>query len=553
MARAMPASPQLISSLTRHIRSPVGSEKAWRDEVEGVEAVLGRLLDDGPRRLLPLVPFAAGRPDDVLGELVDPLLDLELVLVQVEREVGHGAPSLGDPAAAGTWFGGPDPERPAVHAQPIPRSWLPHSNLRSHGPPRWRCRLTRVSRSAADGGARRRCPRPSNPGPPARRAARRPGRSPSRAGPRRARPPGGPLPRRPRRSPPAAAARARAASTAAVRARRRPRASSPASAAVCAAVTRSKMPASAPGRVEVVVHARPERRQRRGVDVDRRRRALDHVARPLCGEQVADAEAPGQRVQPLQRLLGVGHRVGRHLDGRAVVRPQHQEPVGPGVVRAPAGRCSEVKLPSDLDILVPSTSTQPLCTQWRANAVPSATAWARSFSWCGKARSCPPPWRSKPSPSRSSDMTTHSVCQPGRPGTPRRRPSSARPAWPSSTGRSRAASASPRSPRPGPRPAANRASGGPAARSRRPGRRRDRRRRTSRRPRPGRAGRATSSTMSSMYAVAWGMSSGRRTPSAVHGLPPARLELGRHARARCGPRSFARLMMLSSTSVTFET
>ena len=29
MASAMPASPQLISSLTRHIRSPVGSEKHW--------------------------------------------------------------------------------------------------------------------------------------------------------------------------------------------------------------------------------------------------------------------------------------------------------------------------------------------------------------------------------------------------------------------------------------------------------------------------------------------------------------------------------------------
>ena len=72
-------------------------------------------------------------------------------------------------------------------------------------------------------------------------------------------------------------------------------------------------------------------------------------------------------------------------------------------------------MPSDLDILVPSTSTNPLWTQVRAKRRPSATAWARSFSWCGKARSCPPPCRSKSSPSRSSAITTHSVCQPGRP------------------------------------------------------------------------------------------------------------------------------------------
>ncbi len=77
---------------------------------------------------------------------------------------------------------------------------------------------------------------------------------------------------------------------------------------------------------------------------------------------------------------------------------------------------SEVKLPSDLDIFSPPTITQPLCTQWRAKGLPPASAWARSFSWCGKARSWPPPWRSNPSPSRSRDITTHSVCQPGRPG-----------------------------------------------------------------------------------------------------------------------------------------
>ena len=45
----------------------------------------------GHGRLLPLVPLVRDGADDVLGEVVDPFLDLELVLVEVEREVGHGA------------------------------------------------------------------------------------------------------------------------------------------------------------------------------------------------------------------------------------------------------------------------------------------------------------------------------------------------------------------------------------------------------------------------------------------------------------------------------
>jgi hypothetical protein len=36
-----------------------------------------------------------GGAHDVLGEVVDPLLDLELVLVEVEREIGHGGISSG--------------------------------------------------------------------------------------------------------------------------------------------------------------------------------------------------------------------------------------------------------------------------------------------------------------------------------------------------------------------------------------------------------------------------------------------------------------------------
>ncbi len=58
-------------------------------ELHRVETVPGGLLDDGPRGLLPLVPLVGDGPDDVLGEVVDPLLDLELVLVELEREIGH--------------------------------------------------------------------------------------------------------------------------------------------------------------------------------------------------------------------------------------------------------------------------------------------------------------------------------------------------------------------------------------------------------------------------------------------------------------------------------
>ena len=68
---------------------PVGSAKHVGHEVERVQADLGRLLDDRPGRLLPLVPLVGGGADHVLGEVVDPLLDLQLVLVELEREVGH--------------------------------------------------------------------------------------------------------------------------------------------------------------------------------------------------------------------------------------------------------------------------------------------------------------------------------------------------------------------------------------------------------------------------------------------------------------------------------
>ena len=43
----------------------------------------------------------AGGPDDVGGEVVDPLLDLQLVFVEIEREVGHGSSGQTVPVTVG--------------------------------------------------------------------------------------------------------------------------------------------------------------------------------------------------------------------------------------------------------------------------------------------------------------------------------------------------------------------------------------------------------------------------------------------------------------------
>jgi hypothetical protein len=60
------------------------------DELPGVQADVGGLLDDRPGGLFALVPLVGRGPDDVLREVVDPFLDLELVLVELEGEVRHG-------------------------------------------------------------------------------------------------------------------------------------------------------------------------------------------------------------------------------------------------------------------------------------------------------------------------------------------------------------------------------------------------------------------------------------------------------------------------------
>ena len=58
--------------------------------------------------------------------------------------------------------------------------------------------------------------------------------------------------------------------------------------------------------------------------------------------------------------------------------------------------------PADFVLWKPSKENEPV--------------WASSFSWCGKARSMPPPWMSMVWPRVLSIIAEHSMCQPGRPG-----------------------------------------------------------------------------------------------------------------------------------------
>jgi hypothetical protein len=65
---------------------PAGVGVELRQRIEPVEADLGRLSDDRPRRLLALVPFVGGRAHDAFGEAVDPVADVFLVLGERQRE-----------------------------------------------------------------------------------------------------------------------------------------------------------------------------------------------------------------------------------------------------------------------------------------------------------------------------------------------------------------------------------------------------------------------------------------------------------------------------------
>ncbi len=61
-----------------------------RQRLEAVEADLRRLLDQRPGRLLALVPLRRGGADDVLGESVDPVAHVALVLAELHRERASG-------------------------------------------------------------------------------------------------------------------------------------------------------------------------------------------------------------------------------------------------------------------------------------------------------------------------------------------------------------------------------------------------------------------------------------------------------------------------------
>src|SRR3989304_1653563 len=80
------------------------------------------------------------------------------------------------------------------------------------------------------------------------------------------------------------------------------------------------------------------------------------------------------------------------------------------------------RLPSDLLIFSSPSCSSPLCIQYLTNGLTPVklSDCVISFSWCGKIRSCPPPWISRLAPRYFRDMAVHSMCQPGRRAPPGR-------------------------------------------------------------------------------------------------------------------------------------
>ena len=88
MARPMPASPQAISSITTGINTPGRVTEGVGHEIERVEADPGSFLDDRPRRLFSFVPLVGGGADHSSGEVVHPLPDLQVLVVEGEGKAG---------------------------------------------------------------------------------------------------------------------------------------------------------------------------------------------------------------------------------------------------------------------------------------------------------------------------------------------------------------------------------------------------------------------------------------------------------------------------------
>ena len=83
--------PEQLLERDRQREPGVVAHRRLREEVERVQADLGGLLHDRHRELLPLVPLVGGRAHHGGGEIVHPVLDLLLVLVESEGELGHVA------------------------------------------------------------------------------------------------------------------------------------------------------------------------------------------------------------------------------------------------------------------------------------------------------------------------------------------------------------------------------------------------------------------------------------------------------------------------------
>ena len=177
------------------------------------------------------------------------------------------------------------------------------------------------------------------------------------------------------------------------------------------------------------------------------------------------------------------------------------------------------------------------------------------ISWCGKTRSEPPAWTSIVSPSSSSAMALHSMCQPGRPG-PNGLSQTARPVALRARRRSRAGPSC-RAGR-GRRPARGRCAASPRATCRTarrtPGRRSPRSRGRPRpgRPRPASWSRWISSMTSGTDSTAPTYAAGGTTRSAV--MSCRNSSVSRSASSRQStPTLVARSSSGSSTSVMFCT